>query len=925
VPLEPGTRLGTYEIQSILGVGGMGEVYRALDTKLKREVAIKVLPEALSQDADRLARFQREAELLATLNHPNIGAVYGLEDSSGTPALVLELVEGPTLADRITVGALPIDEALAVARQIADALESAHERGVVHRDLKPANIKVTSEGTVKVLDFGLAKMLETSPAGSVLSMSPTLSVHATYAGVILGTAAYMSPEQARGRTVDKRSDIWAFGCVLYEMLTGARAFDGEDVTETLGAVIHKEPPLDALPPSTPATVRSVLQRCLQKDVKQRFRDIGDVRLALAGAFEAHSPASAAQTLPPPRRRSLVAIVALTALAAFSIAAIATWVVIRQTQGAPQLARFAIPPSSTHSLSPFGFDRDIAISPDGAYIVYRSQQQLVVRALDQLEARPLTSTVGGRQPFVSPDGRWVGFFASGEIKRVPITGGPALTTLRIVQALRGASWGEDDTIIFATTETATGLLSVPATGGEPKVLTKPDTAAGEADHMYPSLIPGGRAVLFTITAVSGQVENAQIAVLNLETGQRTILVRGGSQADYVATGHLVYAVSGTLRAVRFDPVRLEVLSDPVPVVEQVMTVATGAGAANFAVSRGGTLVFIPGSAQTATGPSRSLVWVTRQGREEPVNSPPRGYTSPKISPDGTRVALQIQDQELDIWVWDFARQTPTRLTFDRGPETQPVWTPDSRRIIFSSARNGPQNLYWQAADGTGTVQRLTSGPNVQVPTSVSPDGKYLLLNDVPAGADVGILDLGAQPSTRSTSGAIESATLVPTGRGAGSTPEVRPLIKTTSYNEANAEISPNGRWVAYQSNESGQLLIYVRPFPDVDSGKWQVSQGVGAKPAWARNGRELFYLDGDNKLTSVPVDTEAQTFTFGNPTTVLARAYFNPQFERPYDVSPDSRRFLMIKENTGDPSTATPASMVVVLNWFEELKRLAPAK
>ena len=899
----------------------MGEVYRARDTNLKREVAVKVLPEAFSQDPDRLARFQREAEVLATLNHPNIAAVYGLEKTDGVTAIVLELVEGQTLAERIASSrtGIPLDEALAIARQIADALEAAHEKGVIHRDLKPANIKITPDGKVKVLDFGLAKMLEPTGSGGPggLTMSPTLSVQGTFAGTILGTAFYMSPEQARGRAVDKRTDVWAFGCVLFEMLSGVRPFDGEDVAETIGAVIHKEPAWAALPETTPAIVRTVLQRCLQKDPKQRIRDIGDVQLALSGAFDspAQPPVAAAPAAHPSRRRT-TGIAGMGVAAGVALAALVGWTLWRLAPVPKvQPMRFAIVPPPTQPLALQGADRDLAFSPDGTHIVYVGvagvQTQLMVRAIDRLEAEPVRGIVNPRVPFMSPDGRWIGFFTGpgGELKKVSIAGGPPVSLCRISGAPRGGSWGPDDIIVFATIDSSTGLLSVSAGGGEPKVLTKPDTAHGEENHYFPSLLPGGRAVLFTITAPGG-TDNAQVAVLDLKTGQRKTLIRGGSQAEYVgastaSTGFLVYAAAGTLSAVRFDPVRLEVLSAAVPIVEQVMM--SGTGAAEFSVSRTGALVYVPGRA--ANDATRSLAWVNRQGREEPIKAPLRAYHYPRLSPDGTRVALEIEDQERDIWSWDLAHETLTRLTFDPAIDGDPIWTPDGLRIIFDSSRSGARNLYWQAADGTGTAERLTTSPNAQTSYSVSPDGARVVLGETsPTGPDLMTLHLGG-PST--TPGAEKRRT--------------EPLIQTR-YVENNAEISPDGHWLAYQSNESGTPEIYVRPFPDVNGGRWQISAGGGSRPVWARSGRELFYAGGGG-VVAVPVQT-VSAFSTGNPTKLFDwRSLTTIGGGRAWDVSRDGQKFLMVKAaSDADPSsTATQASMVVVLNWIEEIRARFTAK
>jgi Tol biopolymer transport system component len=902
--LSAGIRLGPYEILSALGAGGMGEVYRARDTKLGRDVAIKVLPDALAHDPERLARFEREAKTLAALNHPNIAHIHGFEDSTAVPALVMELVEGPTLADWIATGARPIDETLKVAAQIADALAAAHEKGIVHRDLKPANVKITPDGVVKVLDFGLAKAAggESTPD---LSQSPTLA-GVTRDGIILGTAPYMSPEQAKGRPVDKRTDLWAFGAVLYELLTGRRAFTGEGVSDTLAHVLMTEPDWTALPANTPASIRRLLRRCLEKDRKRRLADAADARLEIDDALASPTVETAAPADMPSRRVAPVPIAFALASGAL-IAALATWAV---TRPAPQAlvppSRFAIVPPPAQSLAISFFFRDLALSPDGRYLVYRAGGTtmggpLMVRAMDALDAQPLAGITTARNPFFSPDSRWIGFFDNDELKKVSVTGGPAITISRLTgPGPRGASWGDDNTIVFATNDPKTGLLRVSADGGEPTVLTTPDAGQHEGDHLFPSVLPGGRGVLFTITA--GQAENTQVAVLDLKTGQRKTLLRGGSAGEYVETGHLIYAAAGTLRAVRFDLQRLEVLSDPVPAAENVMVASTGA--ANYAVSRSGTLVYLPGGAS-----GRSLVWVDRQGHETPIKAPTRAYAIPRISPDGTRVALDIRDQENDIWIWDLARETLTRLTSDPGLDAEPVWTPDGRRLLFSSTRMGVATLYEQAADGTGTADRLTTS-TIQ-PTSVTPDGTRVVGSATPPNTQWHVvLSPLASPASRAGHGPSPGPGLS----------RVEPLIQTP-FIERNAEVSPDGRFLAYESNESGRNEIYVRPFPEVERGRWQVSTGGGTQAAWARNGRELFYLDGSNRLTAVPVQTTGTAFSASNPARVFDRPYAMPVGFRTYDVSPDGQRFLMIKED----QNATAAGMVVVEHWTEELKARVPTK
>jgi hypothetical protein len=915
--LTKGARLGAYEILGKLGAGGMGEVYRARDSRLRRDVAIKVLPAAFTADAERVARLEREARVVASLNHPNIAAIYGIEDGPAEAGrhvrgLVLELVEGETLADRIARGPIPVAEALGIARQIAEALEAAHEKGIVHRDLKPANIKVTPDGTVKVLDFGLAKAASVDGTGPDLA-SPIITVTGTREGVILGTAAYMSPEQARGKSLDRRTDVWSFGCVLYEMLTGRAPFAGDTISDTIAAILEREPDQMMLPVDTPVPIRRLLRRCLEKDRNGRLDSAASARLEIDDAIASPAAETLALAAMPSRRVMPVAIAALAGGAA--TAAFVAWALMRPALVAPVLpSRFAIVPPLAQSLNVSAPDRDLTLAPDGRHFVYRAGgvpslgSPLMVRAIDQLEAHRLPG-IRAFGIFFSPDSRWIGFFTGTELKKVSITGGPAITLGPVTAASLGASWGDDNTIVFATDDPSTGLWRVSADGGEPTVLTTPDTAQRESDHRFPSVLPGGRGVLFTITA-AGQADNAQVAVLDLRTGQRKTLVRGGSQAEYVdplagtgQAGYLIYAAAGTLRAVRFDPARLEVLGDPVTVVDHVMIKPTGA--ANYAVSRQGTLLYVPGG-MGGQRTLRSLVWVDRKGHEEPIKAPLRDYVTPRVSPDSTRLALQIIDPEnTDIWIWDLAREQLRRLTFAAGSDGLPFWTPDGRRIIFNSDRalSGVRNLYSQAADGTGTVDRLTTSLNPAFPTSITPDGKLVVgWQETPEPGDTARVLLFPLAS-----------------------PASRPGPGQTLFDGAFPEFSPDGRYLAYTLYESGGSEVYVRPFPQVDSGRWQISTAGGTRPAWARNGRELFYLDASNTLTAVPVQTSGSTFSAGKPAKVFDARYAQPYPSRSYDVSPDGQRFLMIKDSTDGDSNATPASMVIVEHWIEELKQRLPTR
>jgi eukaryotic-like serine/threonine-protein kinase len=916
VALTTGLRIGAYEIVSPLGVGGMGEVYRARDTKLNRDVALKVLPEAFSLDPDRLARFKREAQVLASLNHPNIAHIHGLEDSTAISALVMELVEGPTLADRIAKGPIPLDEALPIAGQIAEALEAAHEQGIIHRDLKPANVKVRADGTVKVLDFGLAKALEPTTASVPVNVtaSPTITSPAMMTGVgaILGTAAYMAPEQARGKTVDKRADIWAFGCVLYEMLSGRRAFAGEDVSDTLAYVITKDVDWSALPADTPAHIHRLLRRCIEKDPKRRLRDIGEARIALEDSGlrdELPGAATAAAAGPQPSiaRRALPWVAGLAAGSA--VAALITWTMTRPRAAASRpVQRFTVTtPSTIRYVGELG--GMLAISPDGTRLVYPAieagKRLLYIHSFDQFDAQPIRGTDDAFNPFFSPDGEWIAFFTAagttssgGKLKKVSVRGGAPLTVAD-TNTPTGV-WNADGTIVFTRGEAdGMSLFRVPAAGGTPTRLTTPEQALSR--HAWPDALPGGRNILFSIATGTGNFEDSHIAVLSLDTGKYRTIVEQGYGARYVPSGHIVYALAGNLMAVPFDAGRLETTGPPVPIVEGVRgRVVTGE--VLFGVSATGFLVYAPGASR---GPERTLVWVDRSGKEEPIPVPPREYVYPRLSPDGTKIALDIRDQGADIWVWDFERRTLTQLTFDPATDASPVWTPDGKRIIFASARaSNILHLYWQAADGTGQAERLLETTLPQVPQSISPDGARLVFRQV-------------NPKT-----AMDLYTLPLTGER-----RTVPLLQT-SFSEQNAEISSDGRWVAYQSNESGQVEVFVRPFPNTDGGKWKISTSGGTRPLWSRDGRELFYMTMSDNLPRLMAATisAGAGFSASAPHMLFEGRYYAVVGGTPgrtYDVSPDGKRFLMIKD-LGSETTSTDAPLVVVLNFFDDLRRIAPA-
>ena len=893
--LSPGTRLGHYDVTALLGEGGMGEVWQARDTKLDRDVALKVLPEAFTSDPDRLARFEREAKVLASLNHPNIGSIYGLEEAAGVRALVLELVEGPTLADRIAQGAMPIEDAVPIASQIAEALEAAHEAGVIHRDLKPANIKVRKDGTVKVLDFGLAKALDPNPEGDP-SQSPTLTAAATQMGVILGTAAYMSPEQAAGQTSDKRSDAWSFGVVLYEMLTGQRLFTGETVSHVLAKVLDRELDLSALTTSTPPPIRRLLRRCLERKPKRRLSDLGE---ALSHLEEARAPVEEAPSavpfvspvVQPDRWRRALPSAGGIALAVAT--GLAVWGLTRPAPPAPRSpVRFSVSPPASDRLFVDNLRAGMALSDDGETLVYAATRdgvrQLYRRPLGQLEAISIAGTEGATNPFLSPDGAWIGFEVGGALKRMAVTGGPAATLYEGELAATDASWGTNDVIVFGLSTDGNPLMQVAATGGVAEAVTT--LADGESDHRQPALLPGGTALLFTVASGTA----TSIAVKSLETGERRDLF-DGSSPRYAASGHIVFARENALWAVPFDADTLSVTGDAVPVLEGVAIGTTGY--AHITVAGNGSLAYVPGVA--GVGQGRTLVWVDRDGREEELLAPPAPYETPRVSPDGRYVAVEVRDPENpDVMVYDLQRETPTRLTFDPGFDRDPLWSPDGRRVLFGSNRDGSSaDIYAKAADGTGPVERVTTSDTDQSPVSWSADGQSLVIQTLGDSFNLRLVSLGGENRTEG-------------------------LIETEGV-DIHGRVSPDGRWMAYASTESGQFEVYVRPFPNVDDGRWQISRAGGSSPLWAPDGQELFFKGaGVSDVMAVTVETEP-TFNPGNPEVLFTGQYraSAPGRGPAWDVAPDGR-FLMIR-SAGATGQAAAPHIVVVENWVEELKRLVP--
>ena len=898
MPLSVGERLGSYQILALIGAGGMGEVYRARDTKLDRDVAIKVLPAALANNPERMARFQREAKVLAALNHPNIAAIYGLEDH----AIVMELVDGPTLADRLQAGRLELNEALGIASAISDALEAAHDKGIVHRDLKPANVKAPPDGTVKVLDFGLATAIQaTARDSSDMMNSPTLTMGATEVGMILGTAAYMSPEQAAGKQVDRRADIWSFGVVLWEMLTGKRLFDGgETVSHTLADVLRAQIDLERLPAATPGPIRELVKRCLDRNVKTRLRDIGEARVVIQQWLSNPEPLAAKPEL---MRQNLVRWIGRASVSVLILTSAAlAFVHFREKAPVPAVMRFQIPAPEKASFAPTA----PSISPDGkklAFVAFDAggHRQLWIRSLDTLEARavPGTDDVAGYLIW-SPDSRSIAFTVPPpvlKLKRIEVAGGPAQTLCDISNPAFGA-WNRDGTIIFRF---RTGLIRVSQAGGACMPLTALDAKRGELRQTTPSFLPDGKH--FVYLRVFPKVEDTGIYIgsLDLKPEQQSSqrLSAAASGAIYAASsdsspGYLLFLREGTLMAQRFDPDRQASTGEAIAVAEQVGTAGDLDGGL-FSVSDTGVLAYRSG---LFAGNSR-LAWYDRSGK--PLSTTETGnYNSLALSPDGLRVAVERNDARTtggnwNIWVHEFVRQTETELTFDPTREGTPVWSGDAH-VIYRSERDGNSNLYQKAASGAGDEEVLLKSSDTKYPLDVSRDGRYLLYdkNDVKSGEDLWVLPLQGERRPR--------------------------LVLSTQFQETTARFSPDGRFIAYTSNSTGRNEVYVMPFsPDrKETGLWTVSKDGGTQPLWSRDGKELFFISGDSKVMAVPVTT-GPTFKAGNAVALFTANILGTGTVarlRRWDIAPDGKRFITI--SVAGESASAP--ITVVSNWQTALTK-----
>jgi eukaryotic-like serine/threonine-protein kinase len=892
MPLAPGTRLGPYEVISAIGVGGMGEVYAARDPRLNRTVAIKILLDHISDNPEARARFEREAQLIAGLSHPHISTLHDIGRHEGTDYLVMELLEGETLAQRLERGPIPLDQALQHAIEIADALDQAHRHGVTHRDLKPGNVMLTRSG-VKLLDFGLAKLRQSGRPSGLSNAATQPREDVTSEGTILGTLQYMAPEQLEGTDADARTDIFAFGSLLHEMVTGQRAFEGKSRMSLMGAILRDMPP----PASTiqrvcPPALDRLIATCLAKEPDDRWQSARDVRRELKWIADSPPASSGAMRRDASARttwftaRVSMRAAAALALVAAVLAGAAIWTIrptVRAVPRAVARASVALPPGDQIGDAT---RVSVALSPDGALLAYIGRREgttrLYIRAIDSLEARAVPGTENAAAPFFSPDGRWIGLFAQGKLKKVPASGGAVQILCDAVLAV-GGTWSADDTIYFAPFNTS-GIWRVSAGGGTPRPVTTLNRSAGEVSHRWPQVLPGGKALLFTAWTGPG-FDERHLQLQMLDTGERRILVPGASGGRYVASGHLLYSRDDALMVVPFDLARLQVSGSAAPLPER----ALDDEGPHFSVSDSGILAYVPASARRF---ERRLVWVDAAGNVEPLPIPSRAYTDPTISPDGRSVAFTTLGAVETVGIYDFARHTLSALTATTAGSSQaPVWAPDGSRLADRGTRAGFRNLFWKAVDGSAEEVRLTTSEDLQTPTSWS-NANQLAFTDVSVatGYDIWVLPMaGGQPQA---------------------------VLKTTAI-EANPTFSRDGRWLAYISTESGTSEVYVRPFPGPGR-RLQVSTDGGFEPVWSRNGRELFYRRGDVMMASAITTDPA--LTAGLPRTLFKGLYMNTDTGGAgYDVAADGR-FLMVQPVEA-PQPATSISLV--LNWFDELRRTAP--
>ena len=896
MPLSIGATLGHYEIISLLGEGGMGEVYRARDTKLERQVAIKVLPAALAQDPDRLARFEREAKVLASLNHPNIAQIYGIEESSGVRALVMELVPGETAK-----GPLPLQTALSYAKQVAEALEAAHEKGIIHRDLKPANIMVTPDGVAKVLDFGLAAVPRLSGTlEAETGNSPTLTMSATQAGMILGTAGYMSPEQARGKQADRRADIWALGVVLYEMLTGTALFRGETVSDILVGILGKEPDLSALP----AQARYVVERCLRHDLRKRWQAIGDVRIALEeGVPEASSPEPAMDA----ERKLLPWAVAGALLLVAAGASFMAWRATRSASRSGDLPLIRLETDlGPESHVGAAYAASIAaISLDGTRLVYPvlvqdGKQMLAYRNLDQKAASVIAGTEDASGPFFSPDGRSIGFFADGKLKSTALSGGVPIA-LAEASNPRGASWGEDGTIVAALTNTS-ALYRIPAAGGAPQPLTQ--LRDGEVTHRWPQVLPGGQSVLFTASKNLSAYESATLEMLTYKTGEIKVLQQGGYFGRYTNSGHLLYVHEGTLFGLPMDATAGKTYGQPVSLLDDIAASSTS-GAGQFDVSQTGIFVYRSGKAQPETWSIENLD-ATGSGKDQPQLSKPAAYFTPRFSPDGKRLALGMETKGVDLYLYDLQNDLLSRLTFFGELTYNPVWTPDGKHIVFQFGQGDRQALSWIRSDGAGGAQKLVEGKALVEPHSISPDGRrvaYQQRSDT--NFDIWTMPLDLTDPDHPKPGNPE------------------PFARTAA-NEVQPVFSPDGRWMAYASDESGLYEVYVRPFPDsATGGKWQISSGGGKIPTWSRDGKNLFFETLDSRIMVAAYTANGVSFAPGKSRLWSSKQLTAPTSDFNYDLAPDGARIEALVQPAAAEASRSSLHITFLLNFYDELRRRTP--